>query len=146
MIILEEEKKRFRFKIPIDIRWSDMDELGHVNNAVYLTYFEQARVYYFQDSCQWNWKETGVILANAHIDFLRPVIFPNPTFIHLRTSKIGNKSFELQYLITSEIKGREKLATTGSTTLVMFDYHKQVSIPMPDYLKEKIRSYEPEKI
>lgn len=128
--------------MPLDIRWSDMDELGHVNNAVYLTYFEQARVYYFQESCEWNWKETGVILANAHIDFLRPVVFPNPTFIHLRTSKIGNKSFELQYLITSEIKGREKLATTGYTTLVIYDYKNQVSVPMPDFLRDKIQAYE----
>lgn len=132
--------------MPVDIRWSDMDELGHVNNAVYLTYFEQARVYYFQESCEWNWKETGVILANAHIDFLRPVIFPNPTYIHLRTSKIGNKSFELQYLITSEIKGREKLATTGYTTLVIYDYQKQASAPMPDFLREKIMNYEPVKL
>ena len=128
--------------MPLDIRWSDMDELGHVNNAVYLTYFEQARVYYFQESCEWNWKETGVILANAHIDFLRPVVFPNSTYIHLRTSKIGNKSFELQYLITSEIRGREKLTTTGYTTLVIYDYNKQVSIPMPDFLREKIHAYE----
>lgn len=132
--------------MPVDIRWSDMDELGHVNNAVYLTYFEQARVYYFQESCEWNWKETGVILANAHIDFLRPVIFPNPTYIHLRTSKIGNKSFELQYLITSEIKGREKLATTGYTTLVIYDYQKQTSAAMPDFLREKIMNYEPVKL
>lgn len=146
MILLEDERKKFRFRMPLEMRWSDMDELGHVNNAVYLTYFEQARIYYFQESCEWNWKETGVILANAHIDFLRPVVYPNRTFIYLRTGKIGTKSFELNYLMTTEMKGREKLATTGSTTLVMFDYARQESMAMPDFLREKIVAYEPEKL
>ncbi|MBL0308457.1 MAG: acyl-CoA thioesterase [Bacteroidetes bacterium] len=146
MILLEDERKKFRFRMPLEMRWSDMDELGHVNNAVYLTYFEQARIHYFQESCEWNWKETGVILANAHIDFLRPVVYPNRTFIYLRTGKIGTKSFELNYLMTTEMKGREKLATTGSTTLVMFDYARQESMAMPDFLREKIVAYEPEKL
>ncbi|MBP6731369.1 MAG: thioesterase family protein, partial [Chitinophagales bacterium] len=51
MLNLEEEKAKFRFKMKLDIRWSDMDEMRHVNNAVYLTYFEQARVYYFNEAC-----------------------------------------------------------------------------------------------
>jgi len=139
---LEELKKEFRFKMKLDIRWSDMDEMRHVNNAVYLTYFEQARVYYFHEACQWDWKEIGAILANAHVDYLKPVVFPNPTYVYVRTSRLGNKSFEVKYLITSEVKGVEELTTTGSTTMVLFDYKANQSVPMPDYLRTRLKEYE----
>lgn len=143
---LEELKKQFRFKMKLDIRWSDMDEMRHVNNAVYLTYFEQARVYYFHEACQWNWKEIGAILANAHVDYLRPVVFPNDTYVYVRTSKLGNKSFEVSYIITSIVRGVEQLTTTGSTTMVLFDYKTNTSVPMPDYLRERLSNYEGNKI
>ncbi len=142
MLNLEEEKAKFRFKMKLDIRWSDMDEMRHVNNAVYLTYFEQARVYYFVEACQWNWKEIGAILANAHVDYLKPVVFPNPTFVYVRTSKLGNKSFEIHYLITSVVDGNEELTTTGHSTMVMFDYKTNKSVPMPDHLRERLKDYE----
>lgn len=140
---LEEEKKRFRFKMKLDIRWSDMDEMRHVNNAVYLTYFEQARVYYFHEACEWNWQDIGAILANAHIDYLKPVVFPNPTYVYVRTSKIGNKSFETRYMITSIVNGIEQLTTTGYATMVLFDYVTNASVAMPDYLRDRIKNYEP---
>ncbi len=140
---LEEEKKKFRFSMRLDIRWSDMDEMRHVNNAVYLTYFEQARVYYFHEACQWNWKEIGAILANAHIDYLKPVVFPNPTQVYVRTSRIGTKSFETRYMITSVVKGVEELTTTGYPTIVLFDYATNQSVAMPDYLRQRITDYEP---
>jgi acyl-CoA thioester hydrolase len=143
---LEEEKKKFRFKMKLDIRWSDMDEMRHVNNAVYLTYFEQARVYYFHEACQWNWKEIGAILANAHVDYLKPVVFPNPTYVYVRVSKIGTKSFETSYMITSIVNGEEQLTTTGYATMVLFDYKTNASVAMPDYLKERLKNYEPETI
>lgn len=139
---LEEIKKQFRFKMKLDIRWSDMDEMRHVNNAVYLTYFEQARVYYFHEACQWNWKEIGAILANAHVDYLRPVVFPNDTYVYVRTSKLGNKSFEVSYIITSVVNGVEELTTTGATTMVMFDYKTNTSVPMPDHLRQRLSNYE----
>lgn len=143
MLNLEEEKTKFRFNMKLDIRWSDMDEMRHVNNAVYLTYFEQARVFYFHEACEWNWKEIGAILANAHVDYIRPVVFPNPTYIYLRTSKLGNKSFELHYMITSFVKGVEELTTTGHTTMVMFDYKTNKSVAMPENIRERITAYEP---
>lgn len=145
-IKFEEEKAKFRFKMKLEIRWSDMDEMGHVNNAVYLTYFEQGRVYYFTESCQWDWMEVGVILAKANIEYRRPLMFTNPAHLYLRTSVLGTKSFELQYLITTEINGKEELATNGSTVMVMYDYKEQKSMNMPDYLRDRLKAYETEKI
>ncbi len=146
MINLEEEKLKFRFKMKLDLRWSDMDEMHHVNNAVYHTYTEQARIYYFHDTLKLGWGEASFILASSHIDYLKPLVFPSEVFVYLRCTKLGNKSFELHYLITSVVKGVESLAAVASTTLVMFDYKTNATISMSETLKETIRNYEPEKI
>lgn len=142
---IQEQKAQFRFRTRIEMRWSDMDMMNHINNAVYLTYFEQARGLYFHQSCQWNWNEDGVILANAHVDYLRPVFFLDEAYIYVRTSKIGTKSFEVQYLITRMVNGEEELCTTGYSTMVMFDYKTQKGIAVPDRIRQKLNDYEPVK-
>jgi len=146
MLNLEEEKSKFRFKMKLDIRWSDMDEMRHVNNAVYHTYTEQARIYYFHDTLQLDWAKASFILASSHIDYLKPLTFPGEAYVYLRCTKLGNKSFELQYLITVIEKGVERLAAAASTTLVMFDYKTNTTVVMPESIKEIIRNYEPVKI
>lgn len=119
-----------------------MDEMGHVNNAVYLTYFEQARIGYLHHVCAWNWQETGVILASAHVDYLRPLIYSQPACIAVRVSKMGNKSFDISYLITAVIEGKELFMTTGYTTMVVFDYQNNRSVSIPTELREQIHQFE----
>ena len=138
----EDEKDKYTFKMKLEIRWSDMDQLGHVNNAKYLTYFEQARIEYLHEVCQWNWTETGAILANAYVDYHRPVVYPAATYVYVRVSKMGNKSFELSYMIVSEIGEKEKIMTTGYTTLVLFDYDTKTSVSIPDRIRRQIETYE----
>ncbi len=136
------ELAKYRFKKPIETRWSDMDEMRHINNAVYLTFLEQARAYYFHESCQWNWKDDGVILANCHIEYIRPLRFPERAYTYLRVSKMGSKSFALDYVLTRETAGGEECIATASTVLVMFDYKANTSIAVPDRLREKLWQYE----
>jgi acyl-CoA thioester hydrolase len=141
-----EELAKFRFKLSLDVRWSDMDEMRHVNNAVYLTYFEEARIHYFGEALKLNFDQVSFILASAHIDYIKPMVFPNPGFAYIRVSKFGNKSFEMRYLVTSLVNGKEELSASGYTTLVMFDYKTNQTMLMPDSLKETIRNYEPENL
>jgi acyl-CoA thioester hydrolase len=141
-----EELSKFRFKINLKVRWSDMDEMRHVNNAVYLTYFEEARIHYFGEALKLDWNQVSFILAGAHIDYIKPMIFPNPAFAYMRVSKFGNKSFEMRYLVTSLVDGKEELSASGYTTLVMYDYQANQTMVMPESLKETIRNYETEKI
>jgi len=139
---LANELKKFRFRIPLSTRWSDMDEMHHVNNAVYLTYLEQSRVYYFDQVCQWDWSKEGVILANAHIEYIRPLRFPEEAFVYVRTSRMGSKSFDLNYVITRISNGTEECIATAYTTLVGFDYHSQTSKEVNTKTKESIQGYE----
>jgi acyl-CoA thioester hydrolase len=146
MFNLEEEKLKFRFKMNLDVRWSDMDEMHHVNNSVYLTYFEQARLYYLVDAVKLKWEELSFILASAHIDYVKPMVFPNAAYVYLRINKFGNKSFEMRYLVTSLVNGVEELSASGYTTLVAYNYSTGETIVVPESVKERIRNYEPEKI
>jgi acyl-CoA thioester hydrolase len=123
-----------------------MDEMHHVNNAVYLTYFEQARIVYFGEALKLGWKEISFILASSHVDYLRPLVFPDPAFVYLRASKLGNKSLEMRYFVTTLVDEKEEVSATGYSTLVMYDYPTKQTMPIPEILREKIRSYEPEKI
>ena len=71
----------FRFYHPIEVRYGDLDPQGHVNNARYLTYFEQARVKYIRNLGLWNedsFLDIGFILAEAKLTFLAPVHFTTP--------------------------------------------------------------------
>jgi acyl-CoA thioester hydrolase len=139
---VEERIKEFKFRKNVETRWSDMDDAGHVNNAVYLTYFEQARVFYFHEACQWNWKKDGVILANAHLNYVKPLVFPEPAFIYLKTSRIGTKSFEVQYIITVEKDDLVEEICNGSSVLVTFDYKSGSSVPVPDFIRKQISLFE----
>jgi acyl-CoA thioester hydrolase len=138
-----EVHEKFRFKMKLELRWSDMDEMHHINNAVYLTYLEQARVYYFHETCKWNWKQDGAILLNAHIEYIKPLRFPEPAWVYVRTCKMGNKSFELDYAITRLQKdGTEEVVTCAKTVMVTFDYKTDRSMEIPEYIRAGINTYE----
>src|SRR5436190_12201543 len=134
----------FKHKTPIEVRFSDIDAFGHVNNAKYLTYYEQARVRYFNDIVDWtyDWSKEGIILAKADIDFIKPIHFHDEIIIFTRCSRLGNKSFDLQYQIMSYKDGEEILMSDCTTVMVAFDYVNKKSIVIPDEWKQVLRKYE----
>src|SRR6187549_590836 len=93
--------EKFKHSMRPEIRFVDVDVFGHVNNAHYLTYFEQARVKYFDDIVGWkyDWSKKGIILARAEINFVVPVQFRDEVLIRTRCSRLGNKSFDMEYRI-----------------------------------------------
>lgn len=134
----------FKHKTPIEVRFADVDAFGHVNNAKYLTYFEQARVKYFNDIVDWtyDWSKEGIILAKADIDFIKPIHFRDEITVFTRTSRLGNKSFDLQYQIMSYKDGEEILMSDCTTVMVAFDYVHKKSIAIPEEWKQALRKYE----
>jgi len=117
----------------IQVRFSDLDVVGHVNNAVYLTYFEYARVYYFGILLgkEWDWNSSGVLLVKNEIDYLIPILLNDIPEITIGLETIGTKSFCLNY----EIKVDGKLTTTGKSTLVCFDMKAHKTIEIPEQMK-----------
>lgn len=134
----------FRFHHPVEVRYSDLDPQGHVNNARFLTFFEQARVSYLIHlglfSNDQSFLDVGIIIADAKITFLAPVYFGQDVRVGVRVSRIGNKSMSMEYqMIDGE---EEKELATGSTTLVAFDYHEHKTITVPDEWRKKIHQFE----
>ena len=120
--------------LSIQVRFSDIDAMGHVNNAVYLSYFELARVYYFEKIMNetWDWKKNGIILVKNEIEYLKPLYLKSKPVISMTLNEIGNKSFKLNY----HIKDNLDLVCQGTSTLVYFDFSRNRSI----ILDEKIKS------
>ena len=120
----------------IYVRFSDIDVMGHVNNAVYLNYFESARMDFFNELLgkDWDWINNGIILLKNEIEYLQPVVLHDEPKIYLSVEKLGTKSFVLGY----QLVVNKKLYTRGTSTLVCFDYTKKISIEIPENLRAKL--------
>ena len=134
----------FHFYHPIEVRYGDLDPQGHVNNAKFLTYFEQARIHYFVQLGLFgkdrSFMEVGFILADVHVVFLSPILLGMDVRAGLRTSKLGNKSMDVEHILVDEVSKKE--LARGETVLVTFDYRTGRSIPIPDEWRKKIREFE----
>ena len=133
----------FHFSINIPVRFGDMDALGHVNNAKYLTYFEEARLAYWVNLFPvdyTNIQSIGLIVANACVDFRAPARLGDILTVHIRVPEFGTKSFPMQYRIENAKTG--KLIAEGTTLQVMYDYERHATIPVPDDVKKRILEFE----
>lgn len=121
----------------IHVRFSDLDILGHVNNSVYLSYFEIARVHYFGELLgkNWNWKKYTVVLVKNEIEYLRPVHLHDEVFVELNTSHIGEKSFTLSYKVYVDGNQHAK----GSSVLVAWDAEKGTSMSIHPLMKDALQ-------
>ncbi|HPJ38452.1 MAG TPA: thioesterase family protein [Spirochaetota bacterium] len=126
----------------IDVRWSDMDAFGHVNNNIYYRYFEAARFTYYGKLGILDLKHEeniGPIMAESSCRYLNPLSFPDRLTVGSRISAVGKTSFTMEFIIISEKAGT---AATGKAVLVMFDYTQGKKIPLPASLKESIQNIE----
>lgn len=110
-------------------RWKDIDSFGHVNNAVFLTYFEDARITYFK---RWNIteKNKSLIVASIKIDFLQQIDHPSDLIVGQKISRIGNSSFDIQS--TLFIKDDPKSAASAVVACVCFNYEQNKSVTVYD--------------
>jgi acyl-CoA thioester hydrolase len=134
---------QFRFFHPIEIRYGDLDPQGHVNNAKYLTYTEQARVAYFKHLGLWkgeSFLDFGIILADIQITFRSPILFGQPVKVWVRISRLGNKSLSMDYRIDNDSGGIEH--ATGTSVLVAYSYHDAKTMPIPEEWRQIIHDFE----
>jgi acyl-CoA thioester hydrolase len=133
----------FHFYHPIEVRYGDLDPQGHVNNAVYLTYMEQARIGYIRQCGLWDGKsflDIGIILADAQVSYRAPILLGQEVRVGVRVSHIGRKSMKMEYRIEDASNGAE--LATGSTVLVTYDYHSGQTIPIPESWRGAITQYD----
>ena len=135
---------KFKFKLPLQLRWIDMDALGHVNNAIFVTYFEVARGHYMLQACPgWDWHKHMFLIGNVNVDFKKELLLSAQNAqVWMRTSKVGTKSFVLEYAVVSEKQGEIIIHATGSTTQIMFDMKTRSTIEVADWVRESLTDFE----
>ncbi len=132
----------FKFKTTVEIRFADLDMMGHVNNAIYFTYMEVSRAKYWDKAIEWDWKKTGVVIGKATIDYIKPILLDDKIHIYVRTSRIGNSSFDIEYLIVKEELGKEILCSKGVTSCIAIDYFTNRSTAIPTKERTKMIAFE----
>ena len=122
-------------RIPIHTRYPDYDTKGHVNNAVYLTYFEMARAAAWLDRLRGD-ADFPFVIAEASIRYVSEAMIGDPLEIEIATTEVRNSAWVWSYRIISP-RG-ERLVAEGRTVQVMFDYVARKPAPIPEDLKERL--------
>jgi acyl-CoA thioester hydrolase len=119
------------------VRFSDVDSMGHLNNATFLSFFESARIAYMQSIVENHDPITvgdgvGLIFAEAHINYRSPAFFDEEVKTYIRPRDLKRSSFRTEFLMVSGRDGR--VLTEGWGALVGYDYGAQKAAPVPERL------------
>jgi acyl-CoA thioester hydrolase len=135
---------RWPVSVEIPVAWGDMDAFGHVNNTVYLRWFETARIAYFETTGlveRMKRDRIGPILARTAIDFRIPLEYPDTVRASARVSSFGKTSFVMQYRVTSAAH-QHATAAEGEGVIVLIDYAKGGKVAIDDATRSAIEKVE----
>jgi acyl-CoA thioester hydrolase len=134
-------KKKNIFEMDIEIRFRDLDALGHVNNAVYFTYFEEGRKNFSKAVFQVKSpSDFAFIMAHIRCDYLRPVKMSDSVKLQMWVQNIGRKSFGFGYKLVDHADDTLVYAA-GESIQVCYDYSTSRSIEVTTDMKKKLSRY-----
>ncbi|KAF0250145.1 MAG: acyl-CoA thioester hydrolase [bacterium] len=144
MVLEKVDIKRSDFKcwIHMDIRWGDMDALGHVNNTKYFTFCESARIHYFESlelNLNPNLSQVPT-LAHANLNFRKQVHYPSKLDVGVKVSSLKTRSFQMDYAIF--LADTDTLVAEGFSIMVWADYKQGKSVEMPEIIRDAIKKME----
>ena len=117
------------------VRFRDLDAKGHVNNAVYLTYMESARIAFFVNvGAITGVDDLSIIVARIEIDFRAPLELDETVEIGVRAARFGTKSFDLEY----ELRAGGRLVAEAKSVCVGYDYESGETVPIPEAWREQL--------
>ncbi|MCC5071954.1 acyl-CoA thioesterase [Xanthomonas campestris pv. plantaginis] len=122
-------------RVPISVRWRDMDSMGHVNNAKYISYLEEARV-------RWMLGVEGVamtdriapVVAATNVNYKRPLVWPNDILVALFVERLGSSSVTIGHRILDQ-KDEGVLYSDGNVVVVWIDTQTGKSASLPDAVR-----------
>ena len=126
------------FSKSIEVRFADLDALGHVNHAIFVTYLEHARTSWWGEYLAGRpFTEEGFLIARVEIDYRKPIVLGDAVRVDLRCSHVGHTSFSLAYKV---IRARDEVVLAeGQTVQVMMDFNsgrpKPVRAPTQAWLR-----------
>ena len=133
--VLSENTPKLLARVPITVRWGDMDAMGHVNNAKYISYLEEARV-------RWMLGVEGVsmndriapVVANTNVNYRAPIVWPNDIVVELFVERLGNSSVTIGHRIVDGKNGNT-LYSDGNVVVVWMDTQTGRSAPLPEAVR-----------
>ena len=132
--------------IPVQIRFTDIDAMGHVNNSIYLNYFDLGKTKYFDDvmTGRIDWHDIGVVIVNINCSYFAQTLYEEPIEVLTMTTAIGEKSLKMeQRVINSETMQTKAVCYT---ILAGFDRATGKSAPVGDVWVEALEEYEGRKL
>lgn len=130
---------------PIQLRWMDADAFGHVNNAMYLQYYDTAKMEYFRDVCPEAVDKYAIVTVHLEADFLHQVFTKDGTVnVQTAITKIGHSSFHIRQRLVGVDDNEVKCV--GESIMVLFDIHKEQTVPFTPGWREKIEKFEGRKL
>jgi len=131
----------YAYRHRLTVRFRDCDAMGHVNHAVYFTYFEQCRLTFWRERTGQPSPHTRVIIARAECDYRAPAHFGDELEVRLRVDAIGTSSFTLAYEIARV--DNDRTVAVGRTVMVAFDYAAGKSVPLPPQARALLEEMTP---
>lgn len=132
------DDKRLVHEMRLDVRWGDMDAMGHVNNAVYFRYMESVRVAWMASvGCAPDPQGQGPVIVNAFCNFYRQLEYPAQLLLRLHVSDPGRTTFET-WVTMERADQPGVLAAAGGATVIWVDFPVQKAAPLPDWLRRLV--------
>lgn len=135
--------ERWPVSIQVPVAWGDMDAFAHVNNTVYLRWFESARIAYFERTGlieRMQREQVGPILARTTIDYRVPLTYPDRVQVQATVSRLGTSSFTMKYRVRSEAK--KAIAAEGEGVIVLIDYRSGGKVALDEQVRRAIQALE----
>ena len=133
----------FKRTTQVQLRFNDVDALGHVNNSVYFQFFDLAKTEYFKGlkvQADIDWRRPTVIIANVNCSFLKTTLFNEPVEVLTQCMRLGNKSLTLlQHMVNRDTR---ELNATCATVMVNLDPETNLPAPLPEVWRDAIVAYE----
>lgn len=135
------EEITFHHTIPIQLRFNDIDKFGHVNNAVYFTFYDLGKTEYFSSVCPHvDWEKDAIVVVHIEADFVSQILASDQIAVQTAVSEIGTKSFHLiQQVIDTQTK---EIKCTCRSVMVTFDLEEHQSKPLTEEWIDSICRYE----
>ena len=120
-------------RMPIELRWRDLDAFNHVNNSNFMTYLEEARIRWFESTGKaWITEDHIPLLAAVQMNYRLPIPYPSSVFVELFAERVGNSSVTLGHRI---VDTDDRVHADGHCVLVWIDRHSGRPIPLPEAVR-----------
>jgi acyl-CoA thioester hydrolase len=134
-------KPIYKFTLPIQVRFNDVDIMGHVSNTVYLNYYDQGKVEYFDHILpDLDFLNIGVVDASIKIDYLLPIFMRYKIYVETRIAVLGHKSFTMEHILVNCETG--EILSTCTAVIVCFDVKTSKSRVIPEHWRKQIIEHE----